>query len=191
MNNEFSDQEQVCDWLERLRTNINEILENVRRLSRNLSPVIIDDLGLDAALENIVQSFSSVYNITCAYHPQSLDVIRSTDSRRLVYRLVQETLNNIGKHSEATHIDFAINVDEDAVSMKLTDNGRGFDLQEVENRHPEHKGIGLTAMVERTNMLGGTVAIDSTVGTGTTISFTLPLHAALVQDSAEPASADG
>ncbi len=188
MSDEFSDQEQVCDWLGRLRSNINEIIENVRRLSRNLSPVIIDDLGLDAALENIVQNFSAVYSITCSYNPQSLDVIESADGRRLVYRLVQETLNNIGKHSKATHIDFSIDVNGSSVRMKLADNGNGFDLQEVENRAPEHKGIGLTAMVERTNMLGGTVDIDSRVGVGTTVSFTIPLHADLVQGNGDSAN---
>lgn len=188
MSDEFTDQPQVCDWLGRLRSNINEIIENVRRLSRNLSPVIIDDLGLDAALENIVKNFSMVYSIPCSYHPQSLDVIQSADGRRLMYRLVQESLNNIGKHSEATHVDFSIDVNESSVRMKIADNGKGFDLQEVENRSPEHKGIGLTAMVERINMLGGTVDIESTLGSGTTVSFTIPLHADLVQEPV--ASAD-
>jgi two-component system sensor histidine kinase DegS len=108
-------------------------------------------------------------------------VIQSTEGKRLVYRLVQETLNNIGKHSKASHIDFSIAVDDSVIVMKLVDNGQGFDLQEVEQRHPDHKGIGLTAMVERTNMLDGTVEINSKVGSGTSVIFTLPLQAELVQ----------
>jgi len=186
MKNEFSGTEQcptelVSDWLDLFRASINEIIENVRRLSRNLSPVIIDDLGLDAALENIVRNFTDIFTITCSFHPEPLGAIHSTDGQRLVYRLVQETLNNIGKHSEADHIDFTIRVDDKQATLKLTDNGRGFDYQEIVNRRPEHKGIGLTAMTERVNMLGGTVDINSEVGRGTTVFFTIPLDSDLVR----------
>ncbi len=186
MKNEFDGSEQcpaaqVSAWLDRFRTSINEIIENVRRLSRNLSPVIIDDLGLDAALENIVQGFTDVHDITCSFHPEPLSAIKSADGQRLVYRLVQETLNNIGKHSGATHFDFTIRVDARQATLKLTDNGHGFDLQEVLNRRPEHKGIGLTAMTERINMIGGSVDINSMPGTGTTVLFTIPLDSDLVR----------
>lgn len=181
MKIEFSGTEKVCGWLDRFRTSINEIIENVRRLSRNLSPVIIDDLGLDAALENIVQSFTNIYSITCSFQPEPLEAIRTTDGQRLVYRLVQETLNNIAKHSKATHVDFTINVDDKQATLKLSDNGIGFDLQEIENRPPDHKGIGLTAMTERVKMLGGTMDIQSRVGSGTMVFFTIPLDSDLVQ----------
>jgi signal transduction histidine kinase len=180
MKNEFSGScpypvELANEWLDRFRTDINEIIESVRRLSRNLSPIIIDDLGIDAALANIVHNFTEIYGITCTYQPESLGVIKTTDGQRLVYRLVQETLNNIGKHSEATHVVFTIIVEDNQAVLKLTDNGKGFDLREIVNRGPEHKGIGLAAMRERTNMLGGTIEIDSNVGSGTTVSFTIPL----------------
>ncbi len=180
MKNEFSGScqypvELANEWLDRFRADINEIIENVRRLSRNLSPVIIDDLGIDAALVNIVHNFTRIYGITCTFQPEPLGVIKSTDGQRLVYRLVQETLNNIGKHSGATHVVFTVIVDDEQAILKLVDNGKGFDLQEMATRSPEQKGIGLAAMRERTNMLGGTVEIDSTVGNGTTVCFTIPL----------------
>jgi signal transduction histidine kinase len=175
--------DKICEWLDRFRSNINEIIENVRRLSRNLSPVIIDDLGLDAALENIVQNFTSVYGISCSFQQEPLAVIKSADGQRLVYRLVQETLNNIGKHSQATTIDFIITSDNDQATLKLTDNGKGFDFDEVINRPPDQKGIGLTAMTERVKMLGGTLDIQSNVGRGTTVVFTIPLDFDLSRDN--------
>jgi signal transduction histidine kinase len=172
--------EHMTAHLDRFRSDINAIIENVRRLSKNLSPVIIDDLGLDAAIENIVLNFTNVYSISCAFQPAPLDMIRSGDGQRLVYRLIQETLNNIGKHSGATSIDFSIKVNDNVLHMKIADNGRGFDVDELLRRPEDSRGIGLTAMKERVAMLGGTVAIDSAPDRGTTVVFTIPLDTELI-----------
>jgi signal transduction histidine kinase len=178
MKNEFPGNDQVAVWLDKFRADINEIIENVRRLSRNLSPVIIDDLGLDAALESIVESFSKASGITCTFKQQSLGGIKTFDGQRLVYRLVQESLNNIGKHAQATHIDFTISVDGDMVTIELTDNGKGFDVEKNvgKNKNIIPTGIGLTAMVHRAAMLGGTATIDSKIGKGSTVRFSFPLN---------------
>jgi two-component system NarL family sensor kinase len=180
MKNEFQQSTDVSNWLDKLRADINEIIENTRRISRNLSPVIIDDLGLDAALENIVQSFSKACGISCSYKPQSLKGLHSVDGKRLVYRLVQETLTNIGKHAHATHIEFTIAVEDNLVEIKISDNGKGFAVHSLDRQIPGHQGIGMTAMVHRANMLGGSTKIDSTIGRGTTVYFTFPLNAGLL-----------
>ncbi len=173
--------EDVCSHLDRFRSDINAIIENVRRLSKNLSPVIIDDLGLDAAIENIVLNFTNVYGISCSFQPAPLDIIRPSDGQRLVYRLIQETLNNIGKHSRATKIDFTIQVDEENLCIKIIDNGKGFDVDELLQRPHDSWGIGLTAMKERVSMLGGTIAIDSAPDRGTAVLFTIPLDSDLIR----------
>jgi len=180
MKNEFQQSDDVSNWLDKLRADINEIIENTRRISRNLSPVIIDDLGLDAALENIVQSFSKACGISCSYKPQSLKGLHSIDGQRLVYRLVQETLTNIGKHAQATHIEFTIFVKDTVVEIKISDNGKGFDVHRLDGHISGHQGIGMTAMLHRANMLGGSAKVDSTIGQGTTVCFTFPLNAGLL-----------
>jgi signal transduction histidine kinase len=144
-------------------------------LSKNLSPVIIDDLGLDAALRHLVENFTGSQGITCSFHPAPLTVITSVDGKRIVYRLVQETMNNICKHAKATHIDFAIRVNENEVHLQVTDNGRGFNLEEVADQPPSQRGIGLTSMSERVKMLGGSVDIQSNIGEGTAVAFTIPV----------------
>ncbi len=162
--------------LEHLRNTINEIIENVRRLSKNLSPVIIDDLGLDAAIENIVLSFTDIYGIPCNFRPEPLENRFSSNAQRLLYRLIQEALNNIGKHSRATKINFTIQTTEQDVTMILQDNGDGFDLQNIINQPASRRGIGLTAMSERVNMLGGTLDITSKQGIGTRVVFVIPFE---------------
>ena len=176
---------QVCGWIDRFREDIKQIIENVRRLSKNLSPVIIDDLGLDAAIENFVSGFVRTHAISCSFKPTPLSVITSADGQRIVYRLIQETLNNIGKHSGASHFDFSIRVEDGQIRLQMGDNGNGFDFQEVASRSSEDKGIGLTAMAERVKMLGGTMVISSEPSQGTEISFIIPVDSDLISGSQE------
>ncbi len=171
---------QVCGWIDRFREDIKQIIENVRRLSKNLSPVIIDDLGLDAAIENFVSSFVRTHAISCSFKPSPLSVIKSADGQRIVYRLIQETMNNIGKHSGASHFDFSIQVDDGEIRLTLGDDGNGFDFQEVAGRSSDQKGIGLTAMAERVKMLGGRMDIRSEMGRGTNITFIIPVDSDLI-----------
>ncbi len=174
-NEQENQQERLKIWLNKLREDIRQTIEEVRRLSKNLSPVIIDDLGLDAALRHLVENFIGTHGITCCFHPAPLTVISSADGKRIVYRLVQETMNNICKHAKATHIDFAIRVNENEVHLQVTDNGRGFNLEEVADQPPSQRGIGLTSMSERVKMLGGSVDIQSNIGEGTAVAFTIPV----------------
>ncbi|MCI5221868.1 MAG: response regulator [Candidatus Electrothrix sp. AR4] len=180
MENDFREEQQeqkerISTWSGKLRDSISQIIEEVRLLSKNLSPVIIDDLGLDAAIQHLVDNFTGTHGITCSFCPAPLTVISSVDGKRIVYRLVQETMNNICKHAHATHIDFSIKVDKIRVRLELTDNGKGFDFKEMVARPPSHRGIGFTAMSERVKMLGGNVDIQSDVGKGTTVVFTIPV----------------
>ncbi|MCI5165178.1 MAG: response regulator [Candidatus Electrothrix sp. GM3_4] len=179
MENDFltadkKQQEKIKKWSALLRDNISQIIEDVRLLSKNLSPVIIEDLGLDAALQQLVDNFTQTHGIFCSFQPDSLQDITSTDGKRIVYRLVQESLNNICNHAEASHINFSIKVDQEQIVLTLADNGKGFHVQEVLARPRSRRGIGLTAMSERVKMLGGKIDIQSIIKQGTTVSFTIP-----------------
>ncbi|MDU9050518.1 MAG: response regulator [Candidatus Electrothrix sp. Rat3] len=167
-------QEKIKHWSTVLRTSISQIIEDVRLLSKNLSPVIIEDLGLDAALQQLIDNFTEAHGISCSFQSAPLQDITSTEGKRIVYRLVQESLNNICNHAEATHINFSIKVDLVQIFLSLADNGKGFHVQKVLARPQIRRGIGLTAMSERVKMLGGTFDIQSIINQGTTVSFTIP-----------------
>ncbi|MCI5163030.1 MAG: hypothetical protein D3917_13650 [Candidatus Electrothrix sp. AX5] len=171
---ETAQQKKIKNWSTVLRTNISQIIEDVRLLSKNLSPVIIEDLGLDAALQQLINNFTEAQGISCSFQPAPLQDITSTDGKRIVYRLVQESLNNICNHAKATHIDFSIKVNQAQVVLTLADNGKGFHVQEVLARPQSRRGIGLIAMSERVKMLGGKIAIQSIINQGITVSFTIP-----------------
>ncbi|MEW6289643.1 MAG: PAS domain S-box protein [Thermodesulfobacteriota bacterium] len=155
---------------------INEVTENVRRLSRDLSPSILEDLGLTIAVRRLVESSVSLYNITCSLDMTELDDLFSRDQKITVYRIVQECLTNIAKHSQASHVWITLRRQEDSFFFEVKDDGQGFDVQKAFGRnHPQH-GLGLSAMNERVRMLGGSLEVLSSKGKGTTISFSIPLN---------------
>jgi PAS domain S-box-containing protein len=154
---------------------INEVTENVRRLSRDLSPSILEDLGLSAAIRRLVETSTKHSNIESSLEMTEMEDLFSREGRITVYRIVQECLTNIAKHAQATHVSIVIRKQDDRVFFCLEDNGKGFDGKEVFGMDPSKKGLGLAAMYERTRMLGGSLDIWSQEGAGTRITFTVPL----------------
>jgi len=171
---EPDDGDVILSGLHDVRGVIDEIIENVRRLSKNLSPIIIDDLGLDSAIEHLVQRFTEVYDIPCNFHGQPLGSLFPVESHLLIYRLLQGALGNSGKHSGADKVELIFQVEPDSVTLTVEDNGIGFSKEEVAKAPVEQRGIGMTVMAERVKMLGGEIDISTAYGKGTRVVFTLP-----------------
>ena len=155
---------------------VNEITENVRRLSRDLSPSVLEDLGLSSAIQWLVEAFTKHSQIGCSLDMTEIEYAFSNEEQIIIYRMIQECLTNIGKHAQASHVSLAIGKNEDHVLFSVEDNGIGFNVREVFGRDPIKKGLGLAAMVERARMLRGSLDISSHEGSGTKITFTVPLH---------------
>ncbi|MBI5558454.1 MAG: sensor histidine kinase [Deltaproteobacteria bacterium] len=158
-----------------LRQSINLIIENVRRLSRDLSPVALDDLGIDAALEYLITNFAKLHGIEISLDLIEINHLFSQDAQRLIYRIVQESLNNIGKHAYATHIGIRIEKIKNRIFLIVKDNGTGFNTEEISLRKKSEGGMGLAAMAERVRILEGVMDIESEEGKGTTITVSLPV----------------
>jgi PAS domain S-box-containing protein len=153
---------------------INEVTENVRRLSRDLSPSILEDLGLTIAVRRLVETSGKLYHIKCSLEMTELDDLFSRDQKITVYRIVQECLTNIAKHSQASHVSIALGRQQDGFFFRVEDDGQGFDVQDAYGQDHAKYGLGLSAMNERVRMLGGSLEVWSRKGTGTRISFTVP-----------------
>ncbi len=159
---------------EELRDSINMIIENARRLSRDLSPVALEDLGIDPAIDYLISNFSKLHQIETSRDLIEINHFFDQNGQRMIYRILQEILNNIGKHSGADHVLFRIEKRGGNVLLVVKDNGRGFDAAKVLNRKSLEGGMGLTAMAERVRTLGGTMDVISEPGQGTEISVCLP-----------------
>ncbi|MEJ2332802.1 MAG: sensor histidine kinase [Desulfobulbaceae bacterium] len=162
----------VCD---EMRSNINQIIENVRRLARDLSPVVLDDLGLQAAIEYLVNNFSKIYNVKIRYQYTDINHLFNEDSQRIIYRILQEALTNIGKHAGAKHVSLVIKEEGHAVRFTVKDDGRGFNVHKTLYTKDAERGMGLAAMSERVRILGGKINIVSRPGIDTTVTFAAPI----------------
>jgi signal transduction histidine kinase len=163
----------VCD---EMRDNINQIIENVRRLARDLSPVVLDDLGLQAAIEYLVNNFAKIYNVKIRYQTANINHLFNEDSQRNIYRILQEALTNIGKHAQAQNVSLVIKEEDHALRFTVKDDGRGFNVQKTLDRKSAERGMGLEAMSERVRILGGKINIVSRPGIDTTVTFTAPIR---------------
>jgi signal transduction histidine kinase len=156
--------------------NLDGLVENVRRIARDLSPYILADLGLETALHRLLEEFSKHYQITLDLSGNLAGLNQAFPAAHQIhiYRIFQEWLTNIGKHSGASTLRMTVTRGEGEVSFLLEDNGRGFDLEAVQESAASSKGIGLATLGERARLLGGELSIASEPGKGTRISLVLP-----------------
>jgi signal transduction histidine kinase len=152
----------------------SQAIEEVRQITRGLRPYQLDRLGLTQAIRAIVRQASENNSISVAISLDSIDDIFDKESEIHVYRLVQEALNNIVKHSGATEAAIVVKNLPEAVSLAIRDNGRGFNADAVENVSVQEVGYGLSGMKERARILGGSLAVDSNADRGTSVAIEIP-----------------
>jgi PAS domain S-box-containing protein len=163
-----------CDQLLQF---LQAMVENIRQLSRDLSPAILEDLGLSAAIKNLCDEFCRNHgNIeNCACTIEEIDNLLPPPDQINLYRIIQESFTNIGKHSEANRLALTLMRKKNRLAFDLWDNGVGFDPEEILRRHPGAKGLGLATLDERVRTLGGALRIESKKGEGTRLWFEVPL----------------
>ena len=157
---------------------IVQMVENVRRLSRDLSPRIIEDLGLSSALRWLAESSARHMDIEPLFEMDDIDSLLSPEAQVALYRIFQEAITNMVKYAKATRIWISASKDEmkDILTFIVKDNGVGFDLEHFVGYISTEKGLGLAAMNERAKMLGGSFEISSQKGIGTTITISVPIE---------------
>ncbi|HEV8702672.1 MAG TPA: ATP-binding protein [Candidatus Polarisedimenticolia bacterium] len=162
------------DRLRRVRGPLDEIEKHLRRLSHELRPTILDDLGLLPAVEFLAQGVAARAGIEIQVEGTARPRLPSGIETAL-YRVVQEALRNATKHAFATRVDIRFEIGPEAARCMVKDDGRGFDLQAVLDRKGE-RGLGLIGMRERLSAVGGQFTIDSAPGRGTDLRIIIPLE---------------
>jgi signal transduction histidine kinase len=155
---------------------IDQVIEEIRRLYYDLSPGDMDDLGLTKALQNLVGDFSSLYqDIDWQVNIAPIDQLFPPPVQTMIYRILQEALTNIGKHASPSRVDISVARQDSQVIMLIKDNGRGFAMAEVLEAKDRKKGMGLLALSERVNLVGGNLDLWSQENQGTALTIVIPI----------------
>jgi len=153
---------------------IDLTIENVRRLSRDLRPSVLEHLGLSAALRWLIDMFQKQHTLQISVDMEDIDSLFFPEDQINLYRIFQEALTNIGKHARADRIFFSVKSEEHCAIFQIQDDGSGFDVPATLGGDSADKGMGLAAMKERAHMLGARLNIASRPGEGTAIRLTVP-----------------
>jgi len=170
------DQEPLREDCEDILRGIDLVIENIRRISRNLSPVALEEYGFSAALRGLINGISKTYDVRVSTNITDMDTLFAKDARIGIYRVLQEALTNIGKHARAKTVSVVIRKNDDTITFSVEDDGVGFNVARTTISPRPEKGIGLSIMKERVQILGGSFDLWSEEGKGTKVTFAIPLR---------------
>ena len=162
--------------LEEVRGIVQETLERIRTESRMLHPVILDDFGLENALKWYVEQFGRQHGVAARFVKEGPIGVVSPEVAIHIYRIVQEALTNVSRHSGSSEAWVRLRQAEDRIELEIEDRGRG--LPPEAERREGWQGIGLVSMRERAELMGGEFALAPAAGGGTMVRVGVPLQMA-------------
>jgi PAS domain S-box-containing protein len=155
-----------------MSTITDELIDCVRRISADLRPGVLDDLGLGAAIEWQAQEFQRRTGTTCVVHSNLGEVRFDRDLGTAVFRIFQEALTNVARHANASHVDVRLEQDEGRIRLSVRDDGKGISADALASSG----SLGLLGMRERARRLAGTLVISSNEAAGSCLVLDLPLR---------------
>ena len=159
--------------LQELESLAEQTIENLRRLTRALRPIYLEDLGLVTALEMLARELSHNRALTVEFTKQGRERRLTHEIELALYRIAQEALNNVVKHSKATHAEVKISFDKSEIQMEVVDNGSGFDMPRSPTDFAPSGHFGLLGIRERVDLIGARLEVASAIGRGTTLRVQL------------------
>jgi two-component system sensor histidine kinase UhpB len=158
------------EFLHRSHANIENAISEIRKLSHELIPPSLGDIGLKNALRELINNLNSSEKMKINLKTERVNKVHLTENKKLMaYRIVQEQLNNILKHAQATNVEVELNVIENFLYITISDNGIGFDPATKTN------GIGLRNIASRVDVYKGSIKIKSAPGQGCKLNVIIPL----------------
>jgi signal transduction histidine kinase len=157
--------------------------EEVSKLAWRLRPALLDDLGLDGALSNLVEGWSRRTGVLAELYCDLKGRRLRSELETTFYRIVQEALNNISKHARARSVDVVLQSTSRQVRVSVEDDGCGFNAHRLLALGPMDGHFGLLGMKERIELQGGTIQIDSAIERGTVIVATIPVTASTFEET--------
>ncbi len=149
-------------------------LDDMRRLTIDLRPPSLDDLGLAAAIQAHIQTYASQAGIQIQFKHKGISEHMNPVVEIAIFRIIQEAVHNAVKHAKASIIDVNLVANGNTIMASIEDNGQGFDVQNIFNTRVGTRSFGLLGIQERTSLLNGSFTVNSTIGKGTRIQVVIP-----------------
>jgi len=153
----------------------NKVLQEIRRVTYDLRPTILDSLGLFPAIRWYTRGFSRRYRIKVETEGSLGKLDIPPDLKTVLYRIVQESLTNIAKHSGAKNVSIMLATKNNRLILSIEDHGKGFNTERVMNMNNKGKGLGLIGIRERISAVEGSFSLSSELGKGTKLVVSVPL----------------
>jgi signal transduction histidine kinase len=173
---ELDDASEIRGRVRDAREQIGGVLQEVRNLSQLLRPAALDDLGLVPAMESFVNRFGERNAVSVELHAPPPETRLPRSMELALYRVLQEGLTNVARHAKARRVQVSLRV-EDVVTLRIQDDGCGFDAAGFLRSPPQGHGMGVFGMRERVASYGGQFVIESHEGAGTDVRLSIPLGA--------------
>lgn len=156
-----------------LQALVNQAMQNLRRMIRGLRPIYIEELGLAASLEMLTRETSQFANLPISFASAGPERRLDLQKEMAIYRMVQESLNNVIRHSEAKQAWVELRFTPDDLSISIQDNGKGFSVPETASEFAKEGHFGLVGLRERAELIGATLKIVSSRSQGTKVAIQL------------------
>jgi signal transduction histidine kinase len=152
-----------------------EMVRRVREFSQNLRPSVLDDLGLLPTLEELTSDMERQVGLKTEFHALGERRRLASEVELTLFRIAQESLSNVRRHSRATKVTTTVELTDSAVRLRIEDDGIGFKPPKLTDDLRAEDGLGLIGMHERARLLGGSLQIESEPGKGTTVVAEVPI----------------
>ncbi len=164
------EQEQLVAKTDKMREIVDTTVSAVRRIAADLRPPMLDDLGLAAAIENLLHEFSERAGIMVSLDLDPGGIEFHDPLATAVYRMIQEALTNVARHAAASEVEMSVRVQDGTLRVRVRDNGRG-----INNVNASPKSFGIAGIRERARTLGGAASIANAPGGGTLVDIAIPV----------------
>jgi len=163
----------IARQLAAIRVQVGRLSDDLHDLAYRLHPSLLEHVGLEVALRDHVAEFTRRTGLPVRFDAREVPAILSQEIATNLFRVMQESLQNVSKHAQATRVTVRLSGSSNGVGLSVRDNGKGFDL---ESKNARVKGLGLVSMQERARGLGGFLRIHSLPSNGTKVCAWIPRH---------------
>jgi signal transduction histidine kinase len=167
--------EKAREEIQRAGSIISQSIKELRRVILDLHPSTLAELGMIGALKQNIKAFSDEAGIFCHFSITGEPIPLSPAQEITIYRILSEALNNVRRHSRASLVELGLKFEKGYITVEIADNGKGFNLDETIKNQVAEGNIGLISMRERSEIIGGSLEINTSIGNGTTVSVRIPV----------------